>query len=70
MEKKRICNNLSIHYQSSLTSPLFFVSIFERRTGRYVSSLLSNNKESLIRQISEYAQLNEQEEIQLREIIS
>lgn len=32
--------------------------------------MMSNNKESLIKQISEYARLNEQEEIQLRKIIS
>lgn len=32
--------------------------------------MMSNNKESLIKQISEYAWLNKQEEIQLRKIIS
>lgn len=70
MEKKRICNNFSINYQYSTASTLFLVSFFEWRTGCYVSSMMSNNKESLIKQISEYARLNEQEEIQLRKIIS
>lgn len=70
MEKKRICNDISIHYQYSKTTLLFLVSFFEWRTDCYVSSMMSNNKESLIKQISEYAKLNEQEEIQLRKIIS
>jgi hypothetical protein len=55
---------------STQNNTLFFVSVFEWRTGCYVSSMMSNNKESLIKQISEYARLNEQEEIQLRKIIS
>ena len=70
MEKKRICNDLSINYQYSKTSPLFLVSVFEWKTGCYVSSLMSNNKESLIKQIVEYAKLSKQEEIQMRKIIS
>lgn len=69
MEKKRICNNFSINYQYSRKSPFFLVSVFEWTTGLYVSSLMSNDKESLIKQLVEYAQLNGQEEIQLRKII-
>lgn len=45
------------------------MSVFEWTTGLYVSSLMSNDKESLIKQLVEYAQLNGQEEIQLRKII-
>lgn len=70
MVTKKICNHLSIHYQHSTASTLFLVSFFEWQTGCYVSSMMSNNKESLIKQISEYARLNEQEEILMRKIIS
>lgn len=69
MEKKTICNNFSINYQYSRKSPLSLVSVFEWTTGLYVSSLMSNDKESLIKQLVEYAQLNGQEEIQLRKMI-
>lgn len=69
MEKKRICNHLSISYQCSKSSPFYLVYIFEWRTGNYISSVASNSKESLLKQIEEYAQLNEQEQAHLRNFI-
>jgi len=69
MEKQRICNHLSISYQYSPSSPFYLVYIYEWRSGEYLSSVASNSKESLFRQIKEYAQLNEQEQAHLRRFI-
>ena len=69
MEKQRICNHLSISYQYSPLSPFYLVHIYEWRSGEYISSVASNSKESLFRQIKEYAQLNEQEQVHLRRFI-
>ena len=69
MEKKRICNHLSIRYQYSPSSPFYLVYIYEWRSGKYMSSVASNSKESLFKQLKEYAQLNEQEQAHLRRFI-
>jgi len=69
MEKKKICNHLSISYQYSESSPFYLVFLFEWRTGNYISSVASNSKGSLLKQIKEYAQLNEQEQSDLRRFI-
>jgi len=69
MEKKRICNHLSISCQYSPSSPFYLVYLFEWRSGKYISSVASNSKESLFRQIKEYAHLNEQEQADLRKFI-
>jgi len=69
MEKQRICNHLSISYQYSPSSPFYLVYIYKWRSGEYLSSVASNSKESLFRQIKEYAQLNEQEQAHLRRFI-
>jgi hypothetical protein len=69
MEKKRICNHLSISCQYSPSSPFYLVYLFEWRSGKYIFSVASNSKESLFRQIKEYAHLNEQEQADLRKFI-
>ena len=69
MEKKRICNHLSIRYQYSPSSPFYLVYIYEWRSGKYMFSVASNSKESLFKQLKEYAQLNEQEQAHLRRFI-
>ncbi len=69
MDKKRICNHLSISYQYSPSSPFCLVYIYQWPSGEYISSVASNSKESLLRQIKEYAHLNEQEQVDLRRFI-
>lgn len=70
MEKKKISDNISISYQHSKLSSIHFASIYDRRTGSYIISLMTNNRESLIKQITDYAKLDEQAQTQLRKIIA
>ncbi|QXZ21805.1 hypothetical protein [Lelliottia amnigena] len=69
MEKKRICNPLSISRQYSPSSLFHLVYLFEWRSRKYISSVASNGKESLFKKIKQYAQLNEQEQAHLRRFI-
>ncbi|BBS37831.1 hypothetical protein ACHHY8_13915 [Enterobacter cloacae complex sp. 2024EL-00215] len=69
MEKIKISNNISIFYQFSRSSSVYLASLFDANTGDYISSVMSNNKESLIKQVEAYAQLDENEQAQLRKLI-
>lgn len=69
MEKANLNNNISISYQFSRSSSVYLASFFDAKTGAYISSVMSNNKESLIKQIEAYAQLDESEQAQLRKLI-
>ncbi|MBM3071669.1 hypothetical protein [Lelliottia sp. RWM.1] len=69
MDKLKISGKISITYQYSKSSPLYLVSLFDTSTGNYLSSIMSNNKESVILQIKEYAHLSEHELTQLRKAI-
>lgn len=69
MDKLKISSKLSITYQYSKLSPLYLVSLFDASTGSYLSSIMSNNKESVIIQIKEYAHLSEYQVAQLRKMI-
>jgi len=69
VEKQRICNHLSISYKYSPSSLFYRVYLFEWRSGKYISSVASNSKESLLREIKQYAHLNEQEQADLRRFI-
>lgn len=69
MEKQKICAHLSINYSNSNSSSLHLVSLFELSTGNYIFSMMSNDKESLIKQIEQFAKLNDRQLAHLRKII-